>query len=114
MGHRKIYVTQSLLDVIWMYLVYLKALLLRDPNAKKLSPKVTKGEAMKQLLFVLCVLLVSSPTEKSPTRWNRKTLIAGSMGGDLALIATVVVLGLISAQTSDITESNAITAEEHP
>jgi tetratricopeptide (TPR) repeat protein len=52
--------------------------------------------------------------EKSPPRFNRKALIVGSMSGGLALIATVVAVSLISAQTSDIPESNAITAEEHP
>jgi hypothetical protein len=41
MGHRKVYATQSLLDVIWVYMVYLEARLLRDPNAKDLAPNVT-------------------------------------------------------------------------
>jgi tetratricopeptide (TPR) repeat protein len=36
--------------------------------------------------------------EKSPSRWNRKALIVGSMGGGLALIATVVAVSLIGAQ----------------
>jgi hypothetical protein len=41
MAHRKVYPTQSLLDVIWVYLVYLEARLLRDANTKDLVSKVT-------------------------------------------------------------------------
>jgi tetratricopeptide (TPR) repeat protein len=67
------------------------------------AAKYPKAVVIKEPVSVvmkepLSVLLVSSPTEKSPTRWNRKALIVGSTSGGLALIAAVVAVSLISAQ----------------